>query len=51
VVQVQDLVSTLAGFLARRSIAAVHRRHMESFKRLAESHAARPASRTRATAS
>jgi hypothetical protein len=50
VVQVQDLVSTL-GFLARRSIAAVHRRHMESFKRLAESHAARPASRTRATAS
>ena len=27
------------GFLARKSIAAAHRRHMESFKRFAESHA------------
>jgi hypothetical protein len=46
----KTLFSTLAGFLAHRSIAAVHRRYMESFKRLAESHAARLASRTRATA-
>ena len=35
----------LFGFLARWSIAGAHRRPMESFKRFAESHAARTARR------
>jgi polyketide cyclase/dehydrase/lipid transport protein len=31
------LIGNVIGFMARRSIAAAHRRHMESFKRFAES--------------
>ena len=37
----KGLLGRIMGFLGRRSIGAAHRRHMESFKRFAESDQAR----------